>query len=1211
MSNPTPLLVPVEVQAMVLNSASVNFVRAQMNYGQLSTCQSPEPAPFQEDQVDFATHLENHGVYLRWTLPQALRHATQNSAGGLDFPFVPNRWLVLRLYYPAGSTAAPQIAAWMVQSDALKSSTGVNYLDPTQAQFTPTQMGQMVDITASQPWVEPSNPDPYFLRAVAEANPAFAAYQPFNQNVFSIHDPLQTLGLDAGTLSYFVQGWTSDPSADVLATWPGTTPGGDFDSALKALGWAASPHAQGSHSTVYHGAAFGVNWQPQGSPPPSPKDQAKPQLALGNTSVDAVVAFAEAAFSAPGVTPPAGLTAQQAADLLEAFQYNLLPLLGQPGGEQQLEQTIRKQWFGSIDAGCSWTLVDAPQVPGSPPPAALSASEQAKEAAWLAALNQAQSQFDSALRSLMGVQRQLFELWWKQQAMNAVLMQTGHFPWATSPTQFDAALDPTNATGLIAQARQWVAQLATLAAQIPQATATTTLATAIANFSAQQGLPTTRLLQAVAAPRFWQAAEPVLVLSGTAHLMKIDSDAQLNCRWPSELVTALNISTGSGGPSFTLSSAQLASTLPTFNTSNLPDTTQALFAEFCLLDPSNAALGAQAAGQHLTPTQLDAMAASLAAPNPASGTLPAVLSAYPWTQPWQPLYLDWAVDWYPVPFTDANGQANWAFNGSDYDLVPGVKPPTPVALTGRCVLTPKPSFEFKARIDQFIADNPGSAATQALQAIENLVGTVDQWDFLSQAFNGLSTQLASWAPVATLLPPATPLPGGGSLASLLGGQVQHPPNPQLATPGRVVPPSTFEGMRGGQLHFTRLSIVDVFGQTLEVITGQTASQTQLLTADGLHVSEPLLSVDTAGLAQLPPRLLQPARLNLRFTPPSPGSTGSNPIAGWLLVNHVDASLACYGVDGTLYGELSPATDAKGQAFVAWWQAPDSPYADLSKLQQDQPRFGGLLATLQGNGPTALSEFLQSIDETMWTVNPLGDRADGFLSVLLGRPLAVVSASIGLELQAQAWTDPAWPYTFTSTPPQPRFLSYQFPVQLGDLAARNDGLLGYFVDQNFAQCNVLHLPQGASSGYLKAQGPGNWVSLGFAAQGPGPTHDLTLILDPRAALHAQCGLLPGKAVSLLANWVDPALKAMRVCLRGGPLLASTSQLIPVGQSTPVPALLTPCPAERNGSWQWRQMQTDHTWPSTALGPVDALASFPDSAPLLRVGVLQLSGGLETE
>jgi hypothetical protein len=739
----------------------------------------------------------------------------------------------------------------------------------------------------------------------------------------------------------------------------------------------------------------------------------------------------------------------------------------------------------------------------------------------------------------------------------------------------------------------------------------------IQQFAATRNLPATRTLKAISQPRFWSAADPVMVISNTspAHLLRLDPMGTLACRWPSEIVSVLNVTTGSGGPAFTVHADHMAKYQPTVNWTNLPGVSQKLFAEFFLLDPMNAPLAASAENRNLTDRQSAALVSSIAAPNPAKGVVPAKLPAYPWSQPWQPIYVDWELAWYPIPFQDANGGANWVFNGTDYDLVAGLTPPAVGSLSGRCVLTPKPSFEFQSRVNQYINDYPNGPATQQLQEIQNLVETVDAWDFLSQALGGLKTQLSSWSPTPTVTLPTAPytnaakVVGNRSLADLIGDQGQYPPGPQLYSSGGQanIPKSTFEGMRGGQFSFSRLTIIDAFGQTLEIVTSETAEQTSVIVGDGLQVTQPVVSMNTAGLAQVPPRLLQPARLNFQFSP----QVNGNPILGWVLPNHIDGGLTVYGADGTLYGELSPAVDATNKSFVYWWVAPDSPYSTLAALQATQAGLGGMLSQLQSAGAGALVDFLRAVDETLWSVDPLGDRGDAFLSVMLGRPVAVVAATIAFELQAGAWCDPAWPYTFA--PPDPLFLSYQFPVQLGNLASLRDGLLGYYVDGNYQTFNAVHVPQPGTnspplSGYLSQIGPNNWLKLRFAASGPGPAHKLILLMDPRAAVHAQCGILPTKDISLLPQWVDDALAAMKVTFRTGPALAEMRQLIPQGQTVPVNSLLTTCPAEKKGVWLWRQLQADGSWPGTALASVDGNAVFPDSPPILRDGVLQLGGGL---
>src|SRR5437660_9476174 len=126
MPDTEPLIVPVAVQAMMVNSADMNFIRGAMNYHRLAAFDDPSPAPFQNDGgSEFASYAANQGIYLMWTLPKALRHGVQNQDGGFTFKSVPNRWLVVRVLRPADVIAAPQTplaAAWVVESD---------YHDPT------------------------------------------------------------------------------------------------------------------------------------------------------------------------------------------------------------------------------------------------------------------------------------------------------------------------------------------------------------------------------------------------------------------------------------------------------------------------------------------------------------------------------------------------------------------------------------------------------------------------------------------------------------------------------------------------------------------------------------------------------------------------------------------------------------------------------------------------------------------------------------------------------------------------------------------------------------------------------------------------------------------------------------------------------------------------------------------------------------------------
>lgn len=102
-----------------------------------------------------------------------------------------------------------------------------------------------------------------FLTAVGPGRPAFATFQPYNENVFSIHDDLTGVA-DQDTISYLVVGWQSDPDADILVG------GRPIDSILARLGWQII--REGKHpvaGSVYCGRVLGLVWDRTGSAPES------------------------------------------------------------------------------------------------------------------------------------------------------------------------------------------------------------------------------------------------------------------------------------------------------------------------------------------------------------------------------------------------------------------------------------------------------------------------------------------------------------------------------------------------------------------------------------------------------------------------------------------------------------------------------------------------------------------------------------------------------------------------------------------------------------------------------------------------------------------------------------------------------------------------------------------------------------------------------
>ena len=117
-----PLLVPVEVEALVVNAADRRATRWSVSargYAGASRLLPVEPPPF-------ATGGDRPrlGVTLHWLLPDGLtvgrwHDADEGTAGPpeLRYPFVPDRWMVVRTAQVDAEGPSERTRAWIVESN--------------------------------------------------------------------------------------------------------------------------------------------------------------------------------------------------------------------------------------------------------------------------------------------------------------------------------------------------------------------------------------------------------------------------------------------------------------------------------------------------------------------------------------------------------------------------------------------------------------------------------------------------------------------------------------------------------------------------------------------------------------------------------------------------------------------------------------------------------------------------------------------------------------------------------------------------------------------------------------------------------------------------------------------------------------------------------------------------------------------------------------
>lgn len=822
-----PLIVPLEVEALVVNddlrTGGEAFFRADTLYGNLALHRSVVPSLAASDgqftqtsgPIDRApspTAFYN-GVYVKWRLPAAFtRHRIDNVSGAGVLPPVPNRWLVVRTARTA-SSASSTATAWIVESDYIGPGNG-----PGTAQTAADLGSVFVEEKGNTPlsvrmgrntllgsWTESGTS--LGLTAMAPGNPSFALYQPASNNVFSFIDALGNQ--PAQLVSYLVAGWFSDGTSDPLA---GAT-ADDFARRLRELRWHL-PAGTSSDAlatwTLTVGVSTSVAWQNTSLPPGGAPASTDVGVAVGTSSAEALTALVAA--------QAAGGTTHVQPALIEAFQLDALELYDRPDGAAELADRVHTRGFQRVWGGYHWDLVEAtPATPGAPPPPPRTAAEDAV----LAQLNQDQAALDAAVLALATLQRELYVMWWK-----LVLWPAAHagtqIPELETSKLLAQAIDPSQSGSLAAQVAAQQQVVATLAKAVPGGDTPDALEAAIARYAAAHALPNTRALKRSAAAPFFQPADPVVLVAGKGVTGMRPTPDDAAVRLPSQLVTGLVFS----GTSITAATVGSALAQPALTgVSGAPwsaDLVAALVAEAFFLDPGSSAAIASAIG---APGSASAIAALLGKPGSpyVAGSVFPTGGLTAWTQnPWRPLMLLWAADYYPIAYgaasdptwTYAEGQYTWS---GDREQVGDT-----IGLGGLVQLTGGAVKNLEQRIRTFLAQRPALPKRErdALEELVRFIAAKDGWDLLSQALDGWNAQLGLGQPGAFVAAPA-------SVASLIGTSDSYPPAlgaiPRTAANGTT----TFQPWRAGQFQLTTLFIVDEWGQTVAPITTANSSLAQL------------------------------------------------------------------------------------------------------------------------------------------------------------------------------------------------------------------------------------------------------------------------------------------------------------------------------------------------------------------------------------------------
>ena len=390
--------------------------------------------------------------------------------------------------------------------------------------------------------------------------------------------------------------------------------------------------------------------------------------------------------------------------------------------------------------------------------------------------------------------------------------------------------------------------------------------------------------------------------------------------------------------------------------------------------------------------------------------------------------------------------------------------------------------------------------------------------------------------------------------------------------------------------------------------------------------------ESPGSLRLRPRLTVPTRLLFRLVDSAgDGATAAearidqvdaaqtvNPVAGFLLPDHIDEALEVFDVAGAPLGQLSNEPIGGG---VAWEIAPgrDGP-ADAGPLFGLAPaaRHVGLLAAGMvaadaearagrphaADAESALSALLRAIDTTLWTVDAFRSIGSEHIAGLVGRPVAVVRARLTLGVVPDLGLDAAAAVAALA--------DRAITVRLGELTRTDDGLLAYFVDDDYSRVHVvdkvvanLALDGGRQRGQLGRYGTTPQVPATRPIDNsyilaedeltlrPGQTVTLTLLMNPAGRVHLTSGVLPRKALQLARDWVAPGLSVMAPSARIGPVLIDPAKVrLPKVSAFPTDQMFT-------------RRDTPSTWKDDPILAATQTALLPDLPHEVQEGYIRIA------
>jgi len=1170
------ILVPIDVQAYVANESTEEELVAV-------TGGPDDPEPFAQGSK------AQTGVHLHWAMPDSLLRGKESDEGGeLAMPDLPNRWVVIRALFPVG-LARPMLRGWVIDA----------------------QLGSVSPLDGFNGDMQQSSlPEFDRLDGAVGGSLLWTASYHASKGRFGFHDSLDDLddlrnianqGFTNDVATYIVAGWQSDLKKDPLTARDSS----ELFDLLSELNWYLDPESD--ELNVESDTPVSSRLQASGvfaRPPEAPAAQ--------------IVARGRAErFTFADVAPVVGLPIDDPAKIIMAqrpprFSSLLHGMVtGVPIDDDALAYDERPE-SDSLSVAIGQDTDDIVAALGA---STLSSSTSNRRGTEMLA-----GAISSDLLDRLGSPEGMRDIAEREHA-DTFWSFPGKPLAAAKPDQLrmeDSA--PTNPTNVGRRGRSALRNTAADINPLPQWRDRVKFARygAAPKVVSPQLEPEqiSRILNASErrsvirpAPRLFRPQAPIVAVRGAKPSLRHhhdglhDEDNRLRCRYPNEAVNSIKgvveaaelvPSLGSGAlPVEVLTvvreamvlnpycSRWLATAAAQGEDTNLPIVESRINAEMLrLFSPdgrydgtgaytlSTAPLSTRgrtpravagdawntvSANQQIIGRQI---AAEVSRISYLIGTSPSPLGVTAWRQPWVPLWLEWRVELMGSDTLD-----DWELG--DLDLVrkrTTATNPKAFEFVGRGPVGRGLTTALHAGIERWIEAEQQRDATQAILnnqqkvELERLSDFLEPLDLASASLDGIREQLLGIRYIGNLTSEAD--------------EDDTPVASESPTP-----------MFGGTIRLAELRLVDAFGRTLNVPVKN------VLTTSTLEVEGSPASI------RIPPRLQHGARCLMRFVDPAyrgdpcfapeafvnqlEPELAVNPVSGFLLPDHIDEALEAFDVNGKPIGQLS---HHELSGAVRWEPAPGlavapgtGPLAKPNDQGKDRPvreiAVGMVRADAKERALTntsddsSLTAMLRAIDTTLWSIDTYGTIGSSAIAGLVGRPIAVVKATLKLDMPDDL-DEVVVSAAGGKSERSARFdalKEQRFPVRLGDLQRSDDSLLGFYVGDDFDHFHIVDKVIAANArdtGRHRGQlGLLGQVSLpgirplehSFLTEEdtlyvrPGQVINLTLLMLPAGKVHVTTGILPQKALSLADAWVSKGLGRVIPSVRVGPVLVDPEEI----------------------------------------------------------------------